>query len=106
MISIVNRARSDDGVYVARPSIFGNPFEIGKDGTRAEVIVKYEEYFIRQVAVNVMFQNEFKKLVNLAAQGDLRLACWCHPKPCHAAVIKKYIEIELSKLQMKNLFGP
>ena len=28
-----------NAVYIGRPSIWGNPFVIGKDGTRAEVVV-------------------------------------------------------------------
>ena len=28
-------------VYIGRPSVWGNPFVIGKDGTRAEVVEKY-----------------------------------------------------------------
>ena len=28
-------------VYIGRPSKYGNPFEIGKDGNRTEVIKKF-----------------------------------------------------------------
>ena len=28
-------------VYIGRPSVWGNPFSIGKDGDREEVIAKY-----------------------------------------------------------------
>lgn len=31
-------------VNIMRPSKWGNPFQIGKDGTREEVIAKYREY--------------------------------------------------------------
>ena len=30
--------------YIGRPSKWGNPFTIGRDGTRAEVIEKYARY--------------------------------------------------------------
>ena len=30
-----------NAVYIGRPSIWGNPFVIGKDGTRGEVVEKY-----------------------------------------------------------------
>jgi Domain of unknown function (DUF4326) len=42
MIRIENKKYySGDGVYIGRPSILGNPFKIGKDGTREEVGQKY-----------------------------------------------------------------
>ena len=31
-----------NAVYISRPSIWGNPFAIGREGTRAEVIARYE----------------------------------------------------------------
>ena len=34
------RARYD--VYIGRPSKWGNPFAVGRDGTRAQVIARYE----------------------------------------------------------------
>jgi hypothetical protein len=104
MICVVNRVVDDRGIYVGRPSIFGNPFEIGKDGTRTEVIEKYEAYFIRRLEVDIVFKNEFLKLVDQARSGELVLACWCHPQRCHAEIIKKYIEIELNKDRMKRMF--
>ena len=33
-----------DVVYIGRPSKWGNPFVIGKDGTREEVIAKFKNY--------------------------------------------------------------
>ena len=104
MITIVNRSRTDLGVYVGRPSIFGNPFEIGKDGTRSEVIEKYEAYFVERFEKDNLFKAEFFKLVELARGSDLTLACWCCPQRCHAEVIKKYIEIELNRNRMQNIF--
>jgi len=37
-----------DAVYIGRPSIWGNPFVVGRDGTRADVIAKYETWLLRQ----------------------------------------------------------
>jgi hypothetical protein len=37
-----------NAVYVGRPSIWGNPFVIGRDGTRAQVIAKYEAWIAQQ----------------------------------------------------------
>ena len=30
------------GEYVGRPSVLGNPYVVGRDGTRAEVIGRYQ----------------------------------------------------------------
>ena len=35
-------------VYIGRPSIWGNPFVIGKDGSRDGVIAKYEAWLLSQ----------------------------------------------------------
>jgi hypothetical protein len=35
-------------VYIGRPSIWGNPFVIGRDGDRAEVIGQYEAWLTRR----------------------------------------------------------
>ena len=64
-------------MYIGRPSKWGNPFEIGKDGDRAEVIQKYREWVATQP--NLM-----------AALPELRgkvLGCWCAPKACHGDVL-------------------
>lgn len=104
MISVVNRTKSDAGIYVGRPSIFGNPFEIGRDGTRTQVIQKYEDYFVRRLELDILFHREFMKLVDAAREGDITLACWCCPQRCHAEIIKKYIELELNKDRLKSIF--
>ena len=57
--------------YNLEYSEWHNPFEIGKDGTRDQVIQKYEHYLL----------NERPDLV--ARLGELKgkeLACWCAPK--------------------------
>ena len=64
-------------VYVGRGrgSVWGNPFEIGKDGDRAEVIAKHREWFLAQ-----------PELVE-RARRELRgkdLVCFCAPAACHA----------------------
>lgn len=33
-----------NSAYIGRPSKYGNPFVIGKDGTREEVIAKYQQW--------------------------------------------------------------
>lgn len=43
---VVHCKKSRHDVYVGRPSKWGNPFAIGRDGTRQEVIDKYRAYLL------------------------------------------------------------
>lgn len=64
----------DEGQLTADLS---NPFAIGRDGTRDEVIAKYRVWIAQQPAL-------------LAALRELRgkpLVCWCAPERCHAEVL-------------------
>jgi hypothetical protein len=58
-------------------SKWANPFKIGRDGTRDEVISKFHEWVLRQPAL-------------MGALSELRgrdLACWCAPARCHGEVL-------------------
>jgi hypothetical protein len=79
MIEIVHCKRNLYDIYIGRPSKWGNPFEIGKDGNRKEVIIKYENWIRSQP--NLI--KELKKLNHCV------LGCWCPPKPCHGNVLIK-----------------
>ena len=63
-------------VYVGRPSKWGNPFKIGRDGTREEVIEKYREWISK-----VSFLEDITELTGKD------LVCWCAPLLCHADVL-------------------
>lgn len=93
------------GIYIGRgnqwkglaPSPLANRFVIGIDGTREVVIEKYEAWLkekIRSGDRNVL--DELARLSSIALKGELVLACWCAPLPCHGDVIKKTIEEVLS----------
>lgn len=45
---VVHCKREQYDVYIGRPSILGNPFTVGRDGTREEVIAKYEDWLRTQ----------------------------------------------------------
>lgn len=79
MAKVLNR-RTDKiplgAVYVGRPSKWGNPYKIGKDGTRDEVIAKYGEY--------IMNTSLSRSLIELKGRD---LVCWCSPLPCHGDVL-------------------
>lgn len=76
MPKVLNKRRGNipgDAVYIGRPSKWGNPFVIGQDGSRAEVIAKHKAWLCDQPEL-------------LAALPELRgrdLVCWCAPAACH-----------------------
>lgn len=74
---VVHCKREGYHVYIGRPSIWGNPFEIGRDGTREEVIAKYREWI----------QTRPELLEALPTLRGKVLACWCSPRPCHGDIL-------------------
>jgi len=79
---VVHCKRERYDVYIGRPSKWGNPFTIGKDGTRAQVIERYEEYLLGSPDL-------------MAALPELMgrvLGCWCAPKPCHGDILARYAD--------------
>jgi len=82
---VVNIRKEKCDVYCGRPSIYGNPFVIGKDGTREQVIEKYREYFKHRIHDDVIF---------CQAIGGLKgkkIGCFCKPLPCHLDVIAEFL---------------
>ena len=86
MTKIVNKYKEKHDVYIGRPSLFGNPFSIGKDGDRKEVIAKFREYFRQRIIKDAKFRKEVQKL-----KGKI-LGCYCKPKECHGDVIVEYLD--------------
>lgn len=85
MTKVVNLKTDEYNIYIGRGSIFGNPFEIGRDGSRMEVIEKYEKWF-NSLVKDPKFNKELLKLKNKT------LGCFCHPEICHGDIIVKYLE--------------
>lgn len=85
---VVHCKRSQFDVYIGRPSKWGNPFVIGKDGTRDEVISKYRAWVITQPHL-------MKALPEI--KGKV-LGCWCAPHKCHGDVLIELINAYSGKL--------
>ncbi|RME81276.1 MAG: DUF4326 domain-containing protein [Caldilineae bacterium] len=75
--TVVHCKRDEYDVYIGRPSKWGNPFVVGRDGDRETVIQKYREW--------IMEQDEL--LADLHELRGKRLGCWCAPKACHGDVL-------------------
>ncbi len=72
--------KPDDARYVGRPGSFGNPYVIGLDGNREEVLEKYMAYLIGNP--------QLMELAKIELKGK-DLVCWCAPRPCHADILMK-----------------
>lgn len=77
---VVHCKRSEYDVYIGRPSKWGNPYIIGKDGNRTEVIRKYREWAEKR-GLKEQARNELRGKV---------LGCWCNPLPCHGDVLQEW----------------
>ena len=80
---IVNiRAGEPYDVYIGRGSKWGNPFRIGMDGSRDEVVAKYRVWVVQQPHL-------------MASLEELRgkvLGCWCKPLLCPGDVLAELLE--------------
>lgn len=85
MAKVLNKRRDGippGAVYIGRPGKWGNPFVIGRDGTREQVIAKYRAYLLRNERL-------------MAALSELRgrdLVCWCAPEACHGDVLREFAD--------------
>ena len=76
MTTVVKLSEHYD-VYIGRPSKWGNPFRIGADGTRRDVIAKYRSWIAQRPDL----------LASLHELKGKRLGCFCKPQPCHGDVL-------------------
>lgn len=82
---VVNVRKDAYDVFIGRPSKWGNPFVIGKDGDRIEVIRKYKEWIRTQ-------PNLMNSLHELKGK---RLGCYCVPKMCHGHILADLVDGEV-----------
>lgn len=75
---VVHCRRDPFDLYIGRPSKWGNPYRIGPDGDRAQVIRRFEHHV------------RFERCALLADLGELHgltLGCYCTPAPCHGDML-------------------
>jgi hypothetical protein len=85
MTTVVNKRTDAYDIYCGRGSIFGNPYEIGIDGTREKVIERYKVWF------NFCLRDPIFKREVLKLKGK-KLGCFCAPLDCHGRIIKEYLD--------------
>lgn len=65
-------------INIMRPSIYGNPYVVGRDGTRTTCIIKFKRY----ARDNPQLMRAIKELPATAI-----LECCCKPRDCHGDAI-------------------
>lgn len=91
-----------DSIYISRQNIgyelpqipLANPYVIGKDGSRSQVIELYRKWLWQHIKswqdegnINPVVA-ELLTIRDRIKNGDhITLTCWCHPLPCHGDVI-------------------
>ncbi len=86
MTTRTNKRENIYDVYIGRGSIFGNPYVIGVDGSKEQVIARYKEWF-KFLLRDRIFKESVLKL------KDKCLGCFCNDyEPCHGDVIIQYLD--------------
>lgn len=82
-------------VYIGRPSKWGNPFELGKDGDRDLVVEKFEKWLTTGESFGNINASEEKRQLILRSLDELSnkdLVCFCAPKKCHGDILLKMVK--------------
>lgn len=87
LTKVVNRDKGDPyDVYIGRGTIWGNPYQMGVDGDREEVIRKFKYDFD-----NGLLKVSGDLETNLSNLRGKQIACHCKPAACHGDVIAEYL---------------
>ena len=92
MITVVkiNRGFTNYTRYIGRTwaglpqSVFHNPFHLGKDGNREEVLLQFIAYWYSDA------QRPLRRWALMLAENEV-LGCWCKPALCHGDIIANYV---------------
>jgi Domain of unknown function (DUF4326) len=109
MISVINGKKigfiGEDKIYVGRSnksyglhqSPLANPYVIGRDGNREEVIQKYRRWLWTEMKTGIAGGESavFDELLDIAEKvkdgENVALTCWCKPESCHGDIVSKAV---------------
>lgn len=83
MPKVLNRYKDTipkDSVYIGRPTMWGNPFQMTGPDTRNTVVAEYEGWLMKQPDLVAMVKKRLR---------GMNLVCFCAPKACHGDVLLK-----------------
>lgn len=79
---VVNMRKQKHDVKIDRSTKYGNPYHIGADGDRAEVLRKYRAYLLQNPD---LVEDAKRELIGK------RLGCWCKPLDCHGDILIEFM---------------
>ena len=71
--------------YPKHDSVWANPFKVGRDGTREEIIELYRQHIQQKLDSNEITREQ------LEALRGKTLGCWCKPEPCHGDILLEFL---------------
>jgi hypothetical protein len=77
---VAHKREASGGVYIGRPTKWGNPFTICPGRTREQAVAEYRSWIM----------DPLREQLRADARRELRgkvLVCWCAPRPCHGDVL-------------------
>lgn len=82
----------ENTVVVSRPSRYGNPFIVGRNGSAEQCVAKFRDAWERALALSRTEPRSppmpFNGPIFLGPLIGKNLACWCAlDRPCHADVL-------------------
>lgn len=93
MVTKVVHLRYPYDIYIGRETRdgrsgeWGNPFLIGRDGTREEVVAKFEDWFLNSPSARAEWMRSNVRFLRGAVLG-----CYCAPLLCHGNVLARYAD--------------
>lgn len=86
MTQVLNKKRDGmppGSIYIGRGSPWGNPYVIGRDGSREDVVFKFERYARERLRTDPDW------LLPLHGKD---LVCFCSPELCHGDILALIID--------------
>lgn len=87
-VVFVKEADGTQRRWPPQESVWCNPFKVGRDGSREEVLDQFETLLATRLEASPALRDELIKL-----EGK-HLGCWCKPEGCHGDVLTKAISAE------------
>lgn len=96
MIRVINKYREKPphgAINIMRGTVLGNPYRIGRDGNRGDVIAKYHQHLRQQYRNNQVVRKLLHDLAKRYLKGEtLVLVCCCKPMACHGDIVRYAIQ--------------
>lgn len=80
--TVVNQYKESCDISIMRPGPWENPFVIGLDGTREEVIDKFKHRLSSSMDMKAIWMR-----ANIHKLKGKRLGCCCKPQICHGDIL-------------------